>query len=136
MDERLFREFTASGDTLRVYNGSKRLFSSKKARLLPLLDYIERFPSPEKGVTVLDRITGNAAALLLKKIGCAEIYSLLGSELAIGTLNEAGIKYHFTRVAPYIQNRSQQDMCPMEKLSRGKSVEEFYQACLAFYARP
>jgi len=32
---------------------------------------------------------------------------------------------------PHIQNRSHDDMCPMEKLSPGKEAEEFYQACLS-----
>ncbi|MFC1937172.1 DUF1893 domain-containing protein, partial [Chloroflexota bacterium] len=89
----------------------------------------------EEGVTVFDRIVGNAAALLLKMILCREIYSPLGSELAIETLNRFGISYHFDKITPHIQNQSQQDICPMEKLSLDKDPEEFYRACLSWLAK-
>ena len=76
-------------------------------------------------------MVGNAAALLLERIFCREVYSPLGSELAGETLRRSGIDYHFTEITPYIRGRGQEDMCPMEKLSLGKSPEEFYQTCLA-----
>ncbi len=59
---------------------------------------------------------------------CKKAYSPLGSELAIKTLNDYSIKYCFTNIVPYIQNREGQGICPMEKLSLNKSPEEFYQA--------
>ncbi|MFC2012828.1 DUF1893 domain-containing protein [Chloroflexota bacterium] len=135
MDTRLFSEFLSSRDTLRIYHNGKLIFSSGKERLLPLLEYLQIAPR-EKGVTVFDRIVGNAAALLLIKLGCREARSPMGSELAVKTLNRAGISYRFARIVPYIQNQSQQGMCPMEKLSQGKGPEEFYQACLSAQAKP
>jgi len=98
--------------------------------LLPLVEYIDRFTPYERDVTVFDRVVGNAAALLLKKILCRRIYSSLGSELAARTLSSFGISYQFVETAPYIQNQSGDDMCPMEKLSLGKEPEEFYQALM------
>ena len=71
---------------------------------------------------------GNAAALLSVKAGCQEVYSPLGSELAIRTLVNYHIKYHLTKVVPYIQKPNQQGMCPMEELSISKSPQEFYEA--------
>jgi len=135
IDKRLYGEFLKSEDTLRVYKEDKLIFASSKDRLLPLLEYAAEYDPYEEGVTVFDRIVGNAAALLLKKILCREVYSPLGSELAIETLNRFGISYHFVKVTPYIQNQSQQDMCPMEKLSLGKNPEDFYQACLSWLAK-
>jgi len=70
---------------------------------------------------------GNAAALLSVKAAVEEVYSPLGSELAAKTLRDYDVKYHFSETAPYIQNRSQDDMCPMEKLSIDKSPEEFFE---------
>ena len=130
MNMRLFSEFLASNNTLWVYNEDRLTFASSKDGLLPLLEYIGKCAPYEGGVTVFDRVVGNAAALLLKKIICNEIYSVLGSELAVKTLSRFGISYHFTEVVPYIKNRSQEDMCPMEKLSLNKSPEQFYQACV------
>ena len=124
----LFDDFLISKDTLRVYKDNNLLFASSKDRLLPLLEYIDRFTPHQKDVTVFDRIVGNGAALLLKKALCNRVYSPLGSELAVKTLSNYDIEYHFTEIVPYIQNSAREDMCPMEKLSIGKSPEEFYEA--------
>ena len=128
MSTPLFSEFLVSNNTLRVYEEDRLIFASNKDRLLPLLEYIDNFAPYEKDVTVFDRVVGNAAALLLKKLFCNEIYSPLGSELAAKTLSSFGISYHFTEIVPYIQNSSGKDMCPMEKLSLNKHPEEFYRA--------
>jgi hypothetical protein len=124
----IFARFLSSSDTLRIYKNERLLFASTKDRLLPLVEYIDKSAPYEKDVTVFDRVIGNAAALLLIKINCREIYSYLGSELAAGTLSSFGISYQFTETAPYIKNEAGDDMCPMEKLSLGKQPEEFYQA--------
>lgn len=127
MYERLFHEFVAHDDTLRVYEGDKLVFSSRKDRLLPLMEYLGRFAPEHKGVVIFDKIIGNAAALLAVKAQCREAFSPLGSEIAAQTLQEYGITYHFTRTVPTIQRADGEDMCPMEKLSLGKGPEEFYQ---------
>ena len=125
--DRLFARFANSSDTFRVYHQSKLIFKSEKEQLRPLLEYIDKFSSQVQGVVIFDRIVGNAAALLLKKASCREIYSPLGSDIAARTLSEQGIKYHFSRTVPYIMNKAGDDICPMEKLSLGKSSEEFFQ---------
>jgi len=125
--ERMFSEFLASNDTLRVYKDDRLIFASGEDRLLPLIEYIEKSAPYKEDVIVFDRVVGNAAALLLKKILCQEVYSPLGSELAVRTLSDSGISYHFTEAVPCIQNESRTDMCPMERLSMGKQSEEFYQ---------
>jgi hypothetical protein len=114
-----------SEDTLWVYHGDKLIFCSKKERLSPLLDYIRDFAPKVKGVTVFDRVVGNAAALLLKRAFCLEVYSPLGSRFAARTLRHQGIRYHFSKTVPYILNERGNGICPMEKLSLGKSSEQF-----------
>lgn len=124
--EHLFGDFLSSRDALRVYEGDTLLFSSVKDGLLPLLEYSDLFhPRP---VTVFDRIMGNAAALLAVRVGCREVFSPLGSQLAIETLDRYGVKHRLSRVVPFIQRADGAGMCPMEKLSMGKDPEEFYQA--------
>ena len=127
MNIRLFNEFLSSDDTLRVYEGNRLLFTSHRERLLPLLEYIKGPASRHRKVVILDRVMGNAAALLAVKADCREVYSPLGSQLALGTLKQYGITYHFSRTVPYIQDTSHEHMCPMEKLSIGKQPEEFYE---------
>ena len=127
MQNRLFARFVSSRDTFRVYHRGKLIFKSNKERLMPLLEYIKEFSTQVQGVVIFDRIVGNAAALLLQKAYCLEIYSPLGSEFAARTLSEQGIEYHFSRTVPYILNEAGDDICPMEKLSLGKNSEEFFQ---------
>jgi hypothetical protein len=122
----LFNEFTASNDTLRVYKDSNLFFSSTNDGLLPLLEYIDGSAAHNQQVVIFDKIMGNAAALLSIKAGAQEIYSPLGSQIAIRTLEKYSIKYHINEVVPYIQQANREDMCPMEKLSLDKGPEEFY----------
>jgi hypothetical protein len=122
----IFNEFTASNDTLRVYKDNNLIFSSAKDGLLPLLEYIDGSAAHNQQVVIFDKIMGNAAALLSIKVGAQEIYSPLGSQIAIRTLEKHGIKYHINEVVPYIQQANREDMCPMEKLSLDKGPEEFY----------
>ena len=126
MSADLFDEFLLSENTLRVYSEDKLIFSSDRDRLLPLLEYLDAFsPLPEQ-VVVFDKIVGNAAALLLVIAGCREIYSPLGSRLAIKSLEKYGIKYKFGETVDYIQQANRVDMCPMEQLSLDKTPEEFH----------
>ena len=126
MYARLFNRFLTGSDTLQVYKGSKLLFASNKDRLLPLLEYIDRFAHYHQ-VVIFDKIMGNAAALLAVKASCREVYSPLGSQLAIKTLDKYHIKYHLTETVPYIQKANGEDMCSMEKLSMNRDPEEFYE---------
>ena len=130
MYQRFFQQFTASDDTLRVYQDDKLVFSSQKDRLLPLMEYLGRLAPEYTGVVIFDKIIGNAAALLAVKAGCQEAFSPLGSELALQTLKKYRIAHHFTRTVPNIQRADGEGMCPMEKLSIGKEPEEFYQIML------
>jgi hypothetical protein len=126
----LFNEFLASNDTLRIYKDGQLIFSSTEDRLLPLLEYISRFASYQQQVVVFDKIMGNAAALLSIKADCQEVYSPLGSEIAVRTLEQYGINYQINEIVPYIRQADSEEMCPMEKLSLDKSPEEFYEAVI------
>lgn len=128
MNTRLFNDFLISGDSLQIYEGNKLLFASDKDGLLPLLEYIGRFSPCRQGVTIFDKIMGNAAALISVKAGCQEVYSPLGSHLAIRTLDKYRIRYHITEIVPHIRKPDGEDMCPIEKLSMDKDTEEFYEA--------
>jgi hypothetical protein len=127
----LFRAFLASDDTLRIYEDNTLVFSSKKDRLLPLMEYLAGNRAGGRPVVIFDKIMGNAAALLTVKAGGREVFSPLGSDLAVKTLEEHGIVYHLSRTVPYILRDNGRDLCPMEQLSIGKTPEEFYLALKA-----
>ena len=117
-----------SSDSLHVYEASKIIFTSDKAGLLPLLEYIDRFSPCHQQVTIFDKIMGNGAALLSVLAKCQKVYSPLGSQLAINTLDKYLISYHITNTVPYIRKTPGGGTCPMEKLSLHKDPEEFYAA--------
>ena len=123
-----FQKFLMSSDSLHVYKANKIIFTSGKAGLLPLLEYIDRFSLCHQQVTIFDKIMGNGAALLSILANCQKVYSPLGSQLAINTLDKYLISYHITNTVPYIRKTPRGEMCPMEKLSLHKEPEEFYTA--------
>jgi len=130
----LFDEFLTGSNTLRVYEAGKLIFASQKDRLLPLVEYIERFAANHREVVIFDKIMGRAAALLCIKANCREVYSPLGSQLAVEVLEEYGIKHHLSQIVPCIRKPNGEDMCPMEKLSLDKKPEEFYRLLINLLA--
>jgi hypothetical protein len=124
-----FQDFVASTDALQVYRQGELVFSSDKDRVAALLEYIDG-PGPSQGPAVIfDKVMGNAAALLSVKARAEEVYSPLGSQLGIETLERHNIEYHLSQIVPYIQKQpDSEEMCFMERLSTGKEPEEFYLA--------
>ena len=122
----LFDDFLTGNNTLQVYENSKLVFASDKDRLLPLVEYLDKFAANHQNVVIFDKIMGRAAALLSIKADCREVYSPLGSQLAVEVLEQYGVKYNLSTIVPCIQKPNQEDMCPMEALSIGKEPEEFY----------
>jgi hypothetical protein len=127
MPDDLYLDFLAGDDTLRVYAGGMLAFASRKDRVLPLMDYITGHGAFCQEVTIYDKVMGNAAALLSVLANAREVYSPLGSELAVQTLQKANIKYHLDQIVPCVMRDDGKGMCPMEELSIGKTPKEFYQ---------
>lgn len=126
-----YDDFLKSDDTLRVYIGDMLAYASKKERLLPMLDYLDAYGAVCQSVVIYDKVMGNAAALLAVRANAREVYSPLGSENAVKTLKRNKIPYHLDKIVPCIMRDDGQDICPMEKLSLGKSPERFYQVMKA-----
>ena len=131
MSADLYKDFISSEDTLRIYEGARLVFSSRKDRLLPLMEYIASSNSGRRGVTVYDKVMGNGAALLAVKITAGEVYSPLGSEVAVATLKKHGVRYRIDEIVPRIRRPDGKGLCPMEELSLGKDPEQFYLALKA-----
>jgi hypothetical protein len=127
----LYNDFLNSNDTLRIFCGDTLVFSSSKERLVPLMEYIASGVGNGKSVTVFDKVMGNAAALLSVKVSAGDVFSPLGSELAIETLDKYGITHHLDAKVPFILRADGVRMCPMEELSIGKTPDEFYTALKA-----
>ena len=123
----LFNSFLNSEETLWVCRGDQIIFQSQKRGIAPLIEYIQKHGFSADEVTVCDRVVGNAAALLLKTACSNMVYSAVGSEIALKTLEKLSIPSFFIKVVPYIINRKGDGMCPFEKASIGKSPDEFFE---------
>ncbi len=134
--QRLYDEFLKTGLAFQVYKSEKMLFTSNKEMLAPLLEYLEMLAPYHHKVVIFDKIMGNAAALLCVLANCSEVYSPLGSEFAIKTLDKYGIAYHIAKIVPYIQKPGLTEICPMEKLSIDKEPDEFYEIVKSRKSKP
>ncbi len=123
----LFESFLKSVDTVRFLRDCERIFQSRKKGIAPLVEYLDLFGvSGGDEIIIFDRVVGNAAALLMKLAGCGEVHAPLASDHAVKTLDEFGVRWNFQIVVPQIINRQGTGMCPFERLSIGKSPEQFY----------
>jgi hypothetical protein len=123
-----FEDFIKSGESLRVYKDDKLIFSSSEKMLLPLLKYIKKHATRNKDVVVMDKIVGRAAALLLVKARCFEVFSPLASERAVEILEKNKILHYFSRVVPVILRPGSEEICPMEQMSSGlEDADKFYE---------
>jgi hypothetical protein len=124
-----FEEFFKSDFTLQIFSENKIIFQSKKKGVSGLVDFIGKYGRENKEIVIFDKVVGNAAALLFAFLEAKEVFSQIGSQSAEKTLKEFKIKYHFKKTIVNILDKDESDLCPFEKLSLGKSPEEFYE-CL------
>lgn len=89
-----------------------------------LYDMVKNKPGFLRGASIADKIIGKAAAALMIIGGVENVYADVISLSALVLLREAGIEADFGRVVPIIQNRSQTDWCPLERICyQEKSAE-------------
>lgn len=68
-----------------------------------------------RGASVADLIVGKAAALLMARAGVSEVYAEVMSEAGERTLSEHDIPHSCGLLVPYIIDRTDKDVCPMER---------------------
>ncbi|MEG0592513.1 MAG: DUF1893 domain-containing protein [Coprobacillus sp.] len=67
-----------------------------------------------KDCEIADKVIGKSAAMLLIKSQIKHLDTILISEHAIKILDKYHISYTYEQVVPYIINRTNDGMCPME----------------------
>lgn len=122
----LFEKFITSDFGLEIRSNGEIIFQSKKEGIAGLLEFIDNYGRKTENLVVFDTKIGNAAALLCVYAGVKEIFAVLGSEEAKKTLDTFNIKFFFQKTISCILNKTETDICPMEKLSISKAPEEFY----------
>ncbi len=91
--------------------------SSYKRGVLPLLEIIMEDEKVLDRAIIADKVIGRAAALLVINYKVKALYADTISQRATEILDNFSIFYQFGQCVPYIQNRDQNDQCPLEKLT-------------------
>ena len=89
-------------------------FTSIKRGIAPILELIDSDLTMLESSVVADKVIGKAAALLLAYGKIQSVYADIISEHAIQILEQYHIPYTYQTRVPYIVNRTNTGMCPME----------------------
>ncbi|MDD2753492.1 MAG: DUF1893 domain-containing protein [Candidatus Portnoybacteria bacterium] len=117
--------FTDKKLAFALIKGGKVIYKSKKQRLAPLIFCLKKHKAQMRGATVFDKVVGRAAALLLIYGGVKKVMTPLISRGALIVLARGGAKVEYQKIVKCILNKEGDDLCPMEKMSQGKSSKEF-----------
>lgn len=93
------------------------IFSSNGKGIKPIYTALNDLKDELSGSSIADKVVGKAAAMIYKCAGIKELSTKLISESAISVLENTSIIYNYEKSVPYIKNRDQSGMCPIETLS-------------------
>lgn len=104
--------------------GDSITYRSKDRGLAPLLFCLKNYRNEMRDAVVYDKIVGRAAVSLLAYAGVEKVLTPIISRGALAYLRKNGVIVEYGKIVKNIMNRAGMDLCPMEKLSEGKSAEE------------
>lgn len=94
---------------------SNFLFVSHERGIVPIMKQLERDSCYFSDCIIVDRVIGKAAAMLYHRSNVAYIYARLMSEAASDYLRAHHIAFSYDTLCPFIINRTNTGMCPMEE---------------------
>jgi len=104
-------------------NSEKRTFNRKG--VIDLFELLTTEPDALKGASVSDKVVGKGAAALMILGEVKDVYAPLISTPALQLLKKSDIAVEYDKEVPFILNRHQADLCPLEKLCReGNTAKE------------
>ncbi|MCX6648848.1 MAG: DUF1893 domain-containing protein [Candidatus Bathyarchaeota archaeon] len=118
MDEYISR-LDDSGLSLMVYDGDSVIFQSASKGVRPHLEAIDALGTRLKGTTMVDKIVGRAAALLILYSGAAEVHAGVISRGGRELLEHAGVKVAFGEETEHIKTVDGRIYCPFEAMVQG-----------------
>lgn len=93
------------------------IFSSNGKGIKPIYTALNELKDGLMDSSIADKVIGKAAAMICEYAGIKELSTKLISENAINVLENTSIIYNYEKSVPYIKNRDQSGMCPVETLS-------------------
>jgi len=127
MNEKKLREYLTTlnrwGVNLYIFKGDTSLYRSAKSGIAPLIEAVEKLGTAElSGSTVVDKVVGKAAALIISYFQAREVYTHLISRSATKVLDKNRIAFYFERLTDEIKSRNGLGICPFE--SAVKEIDE------------
>lgn len=108
---------------LYIFKGDASLYRSAKSGIAPLIEAVEKLGTAElSGSTVVDKVVGKAAALIISYFQAREVYTHLISRSATKVLDKNRIAFYFERLTDEIKSRNGLGICPFE--SAVKEIDE------------
>lgn len=93
------------------------IYKSKDRGIKPLYTAYKEMKSSLKDASIADKVIGKAAAMLCESAEISHLYTNLISEKAIAVLEKTDIEFNYELAVPFIQNRDNTGLCPVENLS-------------------
>lgn len=100
------------------------LYVSHERGIAPIMKQIQDNPTYFHDCMIVDNVIGKAAAMLLCRSQVSYIHAHVMSEAAQRYLQQHALAYSFEQSCPYIINRTNTGMCPMEQCVRDIEDEE------------
>lgn len=94
-------------------------YQEKSKGIMPILQAVDN--KELKGSSVADTVVGLAHAMISAEIGVKEIYGKVLSKSAEDFLKEKEISFSYDILVDKILNRTEDDLCPMEKNAQESS---------------
>jgi hypothetical protein len=105
--------------SLMVYRGDTVIFLSTSKGVSPHLEAINALGIQLKGTTMVDKIVGRAAALLILYSGAIEVHASVISSGGRELLEKAGVKLFYSKETEHIKTVDGKIYCPFEAMVQG-----------------
>lgn len=94
------------------------LFESHKKGIRPMYEALLS-EVDLTGAVLADRVIGRAAAMLALSVGIRSLFTFVMSESALAVCKKENFSaFTYGELSPFVMNRKQDDLCPIEKLSQ------------------
>jgi len=99
-----------------VYKGGDLVFQSASKGIRPHLEAIEVLGESVRGTTMVDKIVGRAAALLILYSGAAEVHAAILSAQGRHVLEMHDLPFTYAEEVEHIKMRDGRIYCPFEAM--------------------
>ncbi len=114
-DIEIAKQALEMGSTCAMARGGQIVYAGKGIGVKPLLAAFDAVNRYMQDSSVADTVVGKAAAVLMVLAEVSKVYGVVMSKGAVEYLKKHDIPCCYGELVEYIENRTGDDMCPLEK---------------------